>query len=225
MNAFIDEAYAWGMGEYLQALVRGNDLPDAQRQKIAAKLQAVTGISADYYLAHGLVITKIEFRRELLKDRGELLGMYDARYVGKPPADPFGKVIAAIQPAMTAHYTNELGVTWPMSIYRGQAPETGGWTWNGTLGPGGPFLDYDYQARISEAFEANPKFRLMIGTGIYDLTTTVGPARYLVTQSDYPRDRVIQRQYEGGHMAYTHEPTLKAFTADIRAWVGGGRPT
>ena len=66
--------------------------------------------------------------------------------------------------------------------------------------------------------------RLMIGTGIYDLTTTVGPARYLVSRSDWPRDRVFQRQYEGGHMAYTHEPSLRAFTGDIRAWVGGGRP-
>ena len=27
---------------------------------------------------------------------------------------------------------------------------------DGTLGPGGPFLDYDYQARIGPAFAANP---------------------------------------------------------------------
>lgn len=224
MAAVIDEAYAWGMGEYLQALVKGHDLPQAQRRKIAARLQAMTGIPADYYLANNLAITKIEFRRELLKDRGEIVGMYDARYVGNPPGDPFAKVIAAIQPAMKAHYANALGVSWPMDDYRSQAPETAGWNWNGTLGPGGPFLDYDYPARISEAFRANPKFRLMIGTGIYDLTTTVGPARYLVTQSDYPRDRVFQRQYEGGHMAYTHEPSLKAFAADIRTWVRGGAP-
>ena len=59
----------------------------------------------------------------------------------------------------------------------------------------------------------------MIGTGIYDLTTTVGPARYMVTKSDWPRDRVFQRQYVGGHMAYTHVPSHKAFTDDIRAWV------
>ena len=228
MNALIDETYAWGMGEYLQALIRGHDLPQAERRRIAARLQAYTGIDAGYYLANDLVITKIAFAREFSK--GQVLGTYDARYIGpaaKPgerPADPFAPTIAAIRPMMLEHYAKTLGVTWPASDYRSAAPDTGRWNWNGTLGPGGPFLDYDYQARISEAFRANPRFRLVIGTGIYDLTTTVGPARYLVTKSDYPRDRVFQRQYEGGHMAYTHLPSLKAFTDDIRVWLGGGKP-
>ena len=230
MTAFIDEAYDWGMGEYLQALLKGYDLPEAERRRIAEKLQAFTGVSADYYLANDLQITKIAFLRELLKDRNQVLGMYDARYVGdagapgQRAADPFGKVTAAIQPAMLDHYAKSLAVTLPASDYRGSAPGTNAWTWNGTLGPGGPFLDFDYQARINDAFAANPRFRLMIGTGIYDLTTTVGPARYLVSKSNWPRDRVFQRQYEGGHMAYTHEPSLKAFTDDIRAWVQGGKP-
>ena len=229
MSAVVDGAYDWGMTEYLQALLQGHDLPAAKRRKVAGKLHAMTGVSADYYLANDLQITKIAFLRELLKDTNQLVGMYDARYVGpapgagQRPSDPFGPVIATIQPAMLSHYAETLGVTWPAADYRGQAPNTGGWAWNGTLGPGGPFLDYDYQARIGPAFTANPKFRLMIGTGIYDLTTTVGPARYMVTKSDWPRDRVIQREYVGGHMAYTHEPSLKAFTGDIRAWITGGK--
>lgn len=230
MAAFIDEAYAWGMGEYLQALVRGHDLPQAERRRIAGRLQALTGIGADYYLANDLQITKVAFAREFFRAEGRLLGTYDARYVGpaaKPgerAMDPVAKVLAPIRPAMLEHYASRLGVTWPEGEYRSQAPETGRWEWNGTLGPGGPFLDFDYQARIGPAFKANPNFRLMIGTGIYDLTTTVGPARYLVSKSDWPRERVIQRQYEGGHMAYTHEPSLKAFTDDIRAWVSGRTP-
>ncbi|WP_293351100.1 hypothetical protein [Phenylobacterium sp.] len=229
MTAVVDEAYAWGMGEYLQALLQGNDLPAARRKAIAAKLRAMTGIGADYYLAHDLAITKIAFARELLKDRGLILGTYDARYVGpaaKPGAraeDPMSPVMRLVGPAIADHLSGQLGVTWPVSEYRGAAPGAGSWEWNGTLGPGGPFLDYDYQSRLSEAFRANPRFRLMIGTGIYDLTTTVGPARYLVTRSDWPRDRVFQRQYVGGHVAYIHEPSLRAFTDDIRAWVTGGR--
>ncbi len=230
MDALIDETYAWGMGEYLQTLLQGNDLPLAKRKAVAVKLQAYTGIDADYYLANDLVITKVAFASEFLKSTGELVGTYDARYVGPVPKpgergqDPFAKVQAAIQPAMLEHYRTYLGVTWTAADYRGQAPNSNTWTWSGTLGPGGPFLDYDYQARISPAFDTNPKFRLMIGTGIFDLTTTVGPARYMVTKSDWPRERVFQRQYVGGHMAYTHVPSHKAFTDDIRAWVLGGKP-
>ena len=142
---------------------------------------------------------------------------------GQRPADPLDKVRTPIDPMLAGYMASELGVTWPMGDYRGSAPGANAWTWSGTLGPGGPFLDYDYQARVSEAFRANPKFRLMIGTGYYDLTTTIGPARYLVSQSDWPRERVVQRQYVGGHMAYTVAASHKAFTDDIRALVGAPR--
>jgi carboxypeptidase C (cathepsin A) len=230
MASVVDEAYAFGMGEYLQALLQGGDLPADRRKVIADRLQAMTGISSAWYLDHGLVITKIQFLQELFRAEGRVLGMYDARYVSEPlkagarPSDPFAKVIAPIEPMVRKHLAEDLGVTWPMTEYRAVAPGASAWTWAPTLGPGGPFLDYDYQARIGPAFAANPAFRLMIGTGIFDLTTTVGPARYMVAQSDWPRERVFQRQYFGGHMAYTHEASHKAFTDDIRAWATGGRP-
>jgi len=228
--ALVDETYAWGMGEYLQALLAGYDLPAARRKAVAAKLAALTGISADYYLANDLQITKMAFAMEFLKADGQMLAQYDARYVGPLPAagqrgaDPFNKVRAAIEPMMQQHLRETLGVIWDVADYRPAAPGANAWTWAPTLGPGGPFLDYDYPARIVPAFKANPKFRLMIGTAYFDLTTTIGPARYLVTKSDYPRDRVIQRQYFGGHMAYSHAESHKAFTDDVRAWVSGGKP-
>lgn len=227
VSEIIDEAYAWGMGEYLQALVRGYDLPQAERAAVARRLQAMTGIGADYYLANDLAITKMAFATELLKDKGLRLGTYDARYVGPIPKagerlpDPSAKPMQAIQPTMREHYAQFLNVPWSADAYRPSAPDTGDWEWNGTLGPGGPFLDFDYPAQLDKAFAANPDFRLMIGTGVYDLTTTVGPARYMVTRSPWPRDRVIQREYVGGHMAYTDETTLKAFNDDIRRFVTG----
>jgi carboxypeptidase C (cathepsin A) len=217
------------MGEYLQALHKSGEMTAAERGRLAAKLEAMTGIGADYYLAHDLVIPKTAFSRELLRKEGLILGTYDARYVGPAPkpgeraVDPAAKLQSAIQPMMLEHYRQNLGVP-STEGYRGVAPGVEAWDWSGTLGPGGPFLDYDYQARLSEAFKANPRFRLMIGTGYYDLTTTIGPARYLVSRSDYPKDRVWQRQYVGGHMAYTHAPSHKAFTDDIRAWIAGVRP-
>jgi carboxypeptidase C (cathepsin A) len=228
--ALADETYAWGMGEYLQALLQGYELAPARRRAIADRLAEFTGIPAAYYLDHDLQITKIAFALTLLKDQGRMVAPYDARYAGPGPApgvlpaDPFGKVRAAVEPMMQAHLRDNLGVTWDVADYRPLAPGSDDWTWAPTLGPGGPFLDYDYPARLTPAFAANPRFRLMIGTGYFDLTTTIGPARYLVTKSDWPRERVVQRQYFGGHMAYSDDASHRAFTDDIRAWVGGGLP-
>ena len=67
--------------------------------------------------------------------------------------------------------------------------------------------------------KAQPDFRLMIGTGIYDTTTTIGPARYLVARVGFPDERVAMRDYDGGHMAYTNEAALKALTDDVRAFL------
>lgn len=224
---FVDEAYAFGMGDYLQALVKGSEIPDAERQDIARRLQAFTGIGADYYLAHDLIITKVDFVGELLKDQGQVVGMYDARYAGpaaapgQRPADPFVKVMDMVQPSLLEHLTKTLGVTLPAGDYRMAAPETRNWDWSRTSGIGGPFDDYDYQANFGLALKANPKFRLMIGTGLYDTTTTVGPARYLKAKGVLPPDRVLLREYEGGHMAYTNEDALKALSDDVRAFVTG----
>lgn len=230
-DAIVDEAYEFGMGEYLQALLAGNDLPERKRRRVASKLEQMTGIGVDYYLAHDLAITKIEFAKELLKDRGQLLAIYDARFTsklpaaGEPPRDPIVDIVNASSELFRQYFARDLGVSLPMSEYRGFAPGTETWEWNGTLEPGGPFRDYDYQVQLSQAFRANPRFRLLIGTGYHDLTTTIGPARYLVTRSDYPRERVLQRQYFGGHVAYIHDASHAAFTADLRAWLQGKRPS
>lgn len=228
MNRFIDDVYAWGMTDYLAALVQGQALPQARRRVIAEKLERLTGIRADYYFAGDLTISKVAFATELLADRGQRLGIYDARYVGpaagpgEGPQDPFGaKVSDSILPMMQTYLRQDLPSAQDPADYRPMAPGVSIWNWNTTGGIGGPFNEYDYPARIVAAFKVNPQFRLMIGTGIYDLTTTVGPAQYLVAQSDYPAERVIQRRYEGGHMAYTNRPALTAFTRDIRSFVTG----
>lgn len=226
-EAIVDEAYRFGMTDYLRALVAGYDLPERHRRRIALKLEHLTGISAGYYLANDLAITKIEFAKELLKDRGLQLAIYDARFTfpipqaGERPQDPVAAIATAAYELLKQYFANDLGVASARSEYRPAAPETQHWEWNGTLGPGGPFLDYDYPAQLSRAFRANPRFRLAIGTGYHDLTTTIGPARYLVTRSDYPRDRVVQHQYFGGHMAYIHDPSHVQFTSDVRRWLQG----
>lgn len=228
MNRFIDDVYAWGMSDYLAALVQGRSLPQTQRRAVAAELERLTGIDADFYFGGDLTISKVAFAGRLLADKGQRLGIYDARYVGPAPAqgqrpqDPFGaKVSDAILPMMQHYLRTELAPERDAADYRPLAPGVEIWNYNTTGGAGGPFNEYDYPAKLVAAFKANPRFRLMIGTGIYDLTTTVGPAVYLAAQSDYPADRVIQRRYEGGHMAYTNRPALTAFTRDIRSFVTG----
>jgi carboxypeptidase C (cathepsin A) len=229
IRSVVDDAWAFAMGDYLQALHRRADLSDAERLAIAERLEAFTGVGADYYMAHDLIISKVDFRKELLRSEGLVIGVYDARYTGPAPAagqrspDPFNKVAAMVPALLAEHFTRELGVTLSMADYRDSAPGTDAWGWSPTGGMGGPFSDFDYAGQIRRAMKANPDFRMMIGTGRFDTTTTIGPARYVALQMEEAEGRITLQEYDGGHMAYTNEEALKAMSDDVRAFIAAGR--
>ncbi|MES2058062.1 MAG: peptidase S10 [Pseudomonadota bacterium] len=221
-DQFLAEARSFAKGDYLAALYRGDDLSAAERQRIATRLQAFSGISADWYLANGLRITKERYRAELLKDRGLLLGRSDARYTapitdkGAAP-DPSDVLSDAIQRIFPAYLKTELGVDWT-DPYIPAAPVHSLEEWGWGFGTS-PFGDWPYQLGITRMMALNPRFRLVVGNGIYDTQTTMGAAEYLVTQSGWDRARVTLRYYDGGHMGYSVGATAKAIGDDIRTLV------
>jgi carboxypeptidase C (cathepsin A) len=227
----IDEMYDFAMGDYLAALAKGRLLPAGNRPAIADRLAGMTGISAEYYLEHDLRINKPTFRRELLKEQGLVLGAADARYVAAAdgetgPANPTQGVAEAFR----QHLTEFLGVTLPADEYRGFALDIAmnwdyeGWT---TLGGGkvprgskrSIFADFDYPGEIRHAFDADPDFRVMIATGIYDTLTTVGPARMLAATPGYPADRIVMLEYAGGHAFYSNDAEFERLANDVRLFV------
>jgi Serine carboxypeptidase len=227
----IDEMQDFAMNDYLVALARGRNLPDAERRAIAKRLADLTGIGVEYYLTHDLRIKKPAFRRELLKEQGLVLGSGDARYTAAADADGGpANPTEGVAPVHREHLENFLGVTLPPDEYRGFAPDTGdnwdygGWT---TLGggkvPAGSrrsiFADYDYPGEIQRAFDASSQFHVMIATGIYDTLTTVGPARLLAATPGYPGECIEMHEYVGGHAFYSNAAEFERLANDVRNFV------
>jgi carboxypeptidase C (cathepsin A) len=208
--------------EYLTALFQGSSLDHPTAKKIATRLEQYTGIPASWYLANELRITKERYRRELFKDRSEVLGITDARYVG--PAtdsggyDPAEVTYRAYNAAFPGYLHGELGVG-DVGEYVTKDPVRGleGWQWNGT--GTSPFADWPYLSLLSEVFAANPRFRVMIANGWQDTQTTVGAAQLALDQSGWPRDRTSLHFYQGGHMAYSIESSLRALDEDVRRFM------
>ena len=218
------EAAQFANGEYLTALFKGNAaLSERERSRIAERLESFTAIPASYFLANNLRITRPTFQNELLKQQGLKLGSDDARYVGpvKGP-EPDAVLASAAYAAMVRYFRDELKVDRPDEYRRRQFPaevsDRNGWAY---APAGSPFSDFPYTASITEVMNANPNFRVVVGSGIYDMKTTTGAAEYLIAQSGWPATRVRISYYEGGHMAYTNESALKVFAADVRALVTG----
>jgi carboxypeptidase C (cathepsin A) len=225
---WMDSARAFSATEYINALFKGTAALDGAKNRIASRLQSLTGIPAAYFLANNLRITRPTFQQELFKAEGLKLGSDDARYSGpvrgpEPDAGPAGAVFGAFD----AYVRNELKVARTEEFRRRQLPPStagegarGAGAWSYAPGAS-PFNDFAYTTSITEVLNKNPKFRVYIGSGIYDMKTTTGAADYLVAQSGWPQDRVRIAYYEGGHMAYTNPAALKQFNADVRAMAEG----
>ncbi|WP_058835551.1 S10 family peptidase [Luteimonas abyssi] len=223
---WLDEVRTWARTEYLTALFQGQFLPEPERRRIAAQLQAYTGVDAEVLLREDLKLTKNEHRVELLRDRGQVLGVYDARYAGPPdparpsPAatDPSGVTGPAFRRGLEDLLRTQFGVE-DASAYRNSA-DIGGidaWTWGRATSP---FGDWPYMEWIREVMAANPDFRVVMGHGHHDTATTTGASDYAVAHSGWPLDRVRSVYYLGGHMPYTIEASLAQFADDLRTFVG-----
>lgn len=219
------EGAAYGR-TYLDALYRGRALPEAERRQVAMKLEDLTGIPGSLYLANDLRISKERFRVELLRGEGRVLGRYDARYTAPRAAeagpvvgpDAFSAVSDLYGKAVIGQL-RRIGVAAP-ERYKVIARVTGDWSY----GAGdSPFNDWPFMARLEAAMSADPKLRLFVGTGIYDLTTTIGAADYLFAQSTLAPDRFVNHRYPAGHVAYSDDASWRRFVSDIRAFLLEGR--
>ncbi len=219
----VEEAWDYGRSDYLTALFQGDAIAPAERDRVAARLEELTGVPAAYYRANMLRITKEEFRAALLKDEGLLLGRSDGRYTAPMTddghaSDPSTIIRPAFERLFAQYVRDELNVGWPAE-YKLMAEVAGleDWDWGAST----PFSDWAYVDRVTRAFEADPRFRVLIANGYHDTQTTVGAAIYAATLSGWPKERVSTSFYPGGHMAYTIDASAKAFCDDVRAFVRG----
>jgi len=222
LEKFVDEAWCYAQTDYLVALFQGIAISAAERDRVAKRLEELTGIPAAYYRAHSLRITKEQYRAELLKDRRLLLGRSDGRYVAPITSkgtadDPSNIIMPAFERLFLGYVRTDLQVDWPEAyIPMANVSELDDWNWGGTS----PFSDWPYGDRLLKVMNSNPRFRVLIGNGYHDTQTTVGAAEYAVRQAGWPEGRATLAFYEGGHMAYTVERSAKKFTDDIRAFIG-----
>lgn len=220
-----DDAARFGREEYLDALFAGARLDDETRGKIADQLHALTGIPAAYFAANDLHISKEAFRVALLRDEGRVTGRYDARYTAPLPTDAgelmgpdaFSAVSDLYARAMPG-YLSRFGIVSDPAAYKVLARFEGDWSYGAS---DSPFSDWPFMTSVERAAERSKCFRLFVGTGLFDLTTTVGAADYLLAQSDLAPERVTSKTYDGGHMFYSDPASREALLRDLREFVRG----
>lgn len=228
LSVFLDEVREFASNEYASALMKGDLLPEAEREHIVERLAAYTGLTPEYCRLANLRITQSRFRKELLRDEQRVLGRYDTRYSGADLAalddfadyDPTNAAInGAFTAAINAHLVNHLGVekTQPYVTLSQAAIEE--WKWQPGVAGYDKAYYIDAASNLRDAMIRNPYLRVFFVGGQHDLATPFYAAEYTVSHMNLPaelRDHVEFGLYASGHMVYLRDAEQQALNHDMR---------
>ena len=225
LREVIDEAVELASGPYPRGLAAGSRLPAAERDLLIGQVAAVTGLSEGYVRRVNMRIEHLRFYRELLRDRGQVTGRLDGRFLGweaddgseLPSHDPSYTAIHGPYAAAVNHYVRaELGYKsdLPFEILTGRVQP---WSYAEFEG-----RHVSVSSMLGEAMRHNRHLRVYVGCGYYDGATPFYAAEYAFAHLDIPgelRPNISFAYYEAGHMMYVHEPTRLRQSAALAAFV------
>jgi carboxypeptidase C (cathepsin A) len=243
LKPFLAEVEKFALGEYMTALLQGSELPDAQKQAVAEKLHGYTGLPVAYLMKADLRVTGGEFSKELKVDEDTSVGRLDTRYQG-PDMDPLASSIgydpqsdaitSAWNTAINEYLHKDLKygsqATYLLSGRQGgndfnwnmtHTPPGRGFGGGGSF-PGGVETGANVMPDLAYRMKMNPKMKVMLAGGYYDLATPYFEGIYEMHHLPMPKSlqsNISYHYYEAGHMIYVREDILKQFHADVAAFI------
>jgi carboxypeptidase C (cathepsin A) len=216
----------FALDEYWTALAKGDLLSEEQRAEVSARLQAYTGLSAEFLDKYDLRIHIMRFCKELLADRKRTVGRLDSRYVGidRPGAseslesDPSGDATRGVAAAALNHYLrNDIGFesdeiynVLSMNVWKE-------WDYEDFKGR---YVDTSEDLR--DLLSRSPGTKVLVANGHYDLATPHLATEYTFSHMGLDpevRKNVQMEYYEAGHMMYVHKASLSKLADDMRQFV------
>ena len=230
LPALLDEVERFALNEYAVALLAGSTLDAAARHAVAVKLHNYTGLAIEYIEKANLRVSGGEFSHNLRADGDITVGRLDTRFAG-PTIDPLGKeaeydpqfaaIGSAYMAAFNSYVRGELKFS-PNRIFK-TLPREIGEAWDidrHTLGR--EFKAPNLLPDLATAMKYNPRLKVMLNAGYYDLATPFYQGVYELQQLPIPaqlRSNIEYKFYESGHMVYAHEPSLKALHGSVADFI------
>lgn len=226
----LDEALAAAEGfatsQYVAFLTRGASLAEQERGAILNRLADLIGLPADLvHRAEGRISMEV-FVRELLRDEGKVLGLYDSTITAHDPfpdraafagPDPtLAGIESAYTSAINQQLRQEIGVETERDYHLLSYEVFRSWK-----------LDMEQHALDSNVgatddlrygMSLNPHLQVFITHGRYDLVTpyyTTDRIRNLMRLDPDVAARLTVSHYGGGHMFYGWEVSRVAFRSAI----------
>ena len=230
--AAVAQARAFAVGPYMTALAKGQSIAPAERDRIAAQMSALIGVSPSFIEENNLRIDLPRFQKELLRDQRRTIGRFDSRYMGvdidaageRPETDASSDAISGAFIATFEDYvTHTLGYKTEMP-YRLSARDAPGWTWNwkhDAPGRGGQQNVPNTAVDLGAAMRGNPYLQVLSLNGYYDMATpffgTENDLGHMMLEPAQQRNLQF-RYYPAGHMTYLNPDALRQMKRDLAVW-------
>ena len=227
LDPFLKEVEDFAMGPYSHALALGTDLADAEKQSVAENLHEYTGLPVSYLLKANLRVSGGEFEKTLQDDQDLTTGRLDTRFSGpnldslsqEAQYDPQSSAISSAYVSLFNDYVRR-----DLKYGEGQTylPEAlfGGTHWN--------LVHHDFPINLNvsndlaEALKTNPRLKIMVNGGYYDLATPFFAAQYEDKHLPIPQSlakNIEYDWYESGHMVYVLDESLKQLHDRVAAFI------
>jgi carboxypeptidase C (cathepsin A) len=224
LTAMLPEVEQFTVNELIPALVKGNTLPETEKQQIAAKMSRYSGLSQKVIMEYNLVIPANFFWKELLRDKGFTVGRLDSRYKG------IDKMDAGVRPDYNAELTSWLHSFTPaINIYlRDELNFKTDLKYN-MFGAVYPWNNNNNRTgeNLRAAMAQNPYLHLLVQSGYYDGACDYFNAKYDMWQMDPSgklKDRMSWKGFRSGHMMYLRKPDLIEANDQLRDFIKSSIP-
>ena len=227
LEPFLKDVEEFAMGPYAHALALGTDLSAEEKQSVAGKLHDYTGLPVTYLLKANLRVNGGEFEKTLQDDQDLTTGRLDTRFSGptmnplreNAEYDPQSSAISSAYVALFNDYVRR-----DLKYGEGQTylPEALFGTTEWDLKHRGNPIDLNVAPDLAEALKTNPRLRVMVNGGYYDLATPFFAAQYEEKHLPIPQSlakNIEYDWYESGHMVYVRDESLKQLHDRVAAFI------
>jgi len=222
LDEVVAAAEEFAAGPYLRGLAAGDSLSKEDRQALVNRMARLTGLSKDYIDRSDLRVPMARFGKELLRDRGKIVGRFDSRYIGlatdlvgdSAEYDPSASaVFGAFTSAMNDYLRTSLKVDEERVYEILPSNQVQPWDYS-------QFTNrfVDASSTLREAMVENPFLKVFAACGHFDLATPQMAIQHTRNHLQLPvevRENFEMGFYEAGHMMYVHEPSLEKLRADL----------
>jgi carboxypeptidase C (cathepsin A) len=226
LQPFLKDVEDFAMGPYTHALAQGTDLAADEKQQVAEKLHEYTGLPVAYLLKADLRVTGPEFEKNLQDDSDMTTGRLDTRFSG-PNLDPLSQNAeydpqsSAISSAYVSLFNDYVrrdlkygdGQTYIPDVYG-----EGHWDFKHNNSE----TSVNVAPDLAEAMKTNPRLKVMVNGGYYDLATPFFIAQYEDKHLPIPQalaKNIEYDWYESGHMVYVRDECVKQLHDRVAAFI------